>query len=220
MKRLNVEVLGGCVVTCFLQLWGQLLPNSQKWHCRSREIIQFFYFQFTGNSSGGHSYSQHVSCIFPQNLKNLWHCVVQYMVYSHRKWIQFFHSSRSHVLLHSQHKGTNIQAMCLMHIPCFVLRQSNGAAARPQTAAECQGAIPFGLLTRVQQRATEVLTSTCSRLSTPELCDVTLYWYKVWIPGKFWKCVPVTQFQLLVIGHCTASQSYSHGCRLVSAEFL
>ncbi len=32
--------------------------------------------QFMGNSSGGHSCSQHANCTFPQNLRHLWHCAV------------------------------------------------------------------------------------------------------------------------------------------------
>ena len=32
--------------------------------------------QFSGNSSGGHSCSQHANCKLPQNLRYLWHCVV------------------------------------------------------------------------------------------------------------------------------------------------
>ncbi len=32
--------------------------------------------QFTGNSSGGHSGSQHANCTLPQNLRNQWHCAV------------------------------------------------------------------------------------------------------------------------------------------------
>ncbi len=32
--------------------------------------------QFTGNSSGGHSCSQHANCTLPQNLRYLWHCAV------------------------------------------------------------------------------------------------------------------------------------------------
>ncbi len=32
--------------------------------------------QFTGNSSGGHSCSQHANCVLPQNLRRLWHCAV------------------------------------------------------------------------------------------------------------------------------------------------
>ena len=31
---------------------------------------------FSGNSSGGHSCSQHANCTLPQNLSHLWHCVV------------------------------------------------------------------------------------------------------------------------------------------------
>ncbi len=32
--------------------------------------------QLTGNSSGGHSCSQHANCTLPQNLWHLWHCAV------------------------------------------------------------------------------------------------------------------------------------------------
>ncbi len=32
--------------------------------------------QFTGNSSGGHSCSQHANCMLPQNLWHLCHCAV------------------------------------------------------------------------------------------------------------------------------------------------
>ncbi len=32
--------------------------------------------QFTGNSSGGHSCSQHANCMLPRNLRHLWHCAV------------------------------------------------------------------------------------------------------------------------------------------------
>ncbi len=32
--------------------------------------------QFTGNSSGGHSCSQHANRTLPQNLRHLWHCAV------------------------------------------------------------------------------------------------------------------------------------------------
>ncbi len=32
--------------------------------------------KLTGNSSGGHSCSQHANCTLPQNLRHLWHCTV------------------------------------------------------------------------------------------------------------------------------------------------
>ncbi len=32
--------------------------------------------QFTGNSSGGHSCSQHANCSLHQDLRHLWHCTV------------------------------------------------------------------------------------------------------------------------------------------------
>ena len=31
--------------------------------------------QFSGNSSGGHSWSQHANYTIPQNLRHRWHCV-------------------------------------------------------------------------------------------------------------------------------------------------
>ena len=34
------------------------------------------YIQFSGNSSGGHSCTQHANCMPSQNLRHLWHCVV------------------------------------------------------------------------------------------------------------------------------------------------
>jgi hypothetical protein len=32
--------------------------------------------QFSGNSSGGHSWSQHANCTLSLNLRHLWHCVM------------------------------------------------------------------------------------------------------------------------------------------------
>ena len=32
--------------------------------------------KFSGNRSGGHSWSQHANCTLPQNLRHLWHCIV------------------------------------------------------------------------------------------------------------------------------------------------
>ena len=32
--------------------------------------------KLSGNSSGGHSCSQHANCMLPQNMRHLWHCVV------------------------------------------------------------------------------------------------------------------------------------------------
>ena len=33
--------------------------------------------KFSGNSSGGHSYSQHANCMLPQNFRHLWCCVTK-----------------------------------------------------------------------------------------------------------------------------------------------
>ena len=58
-----------------LWFWGRLdiLPNSLK-QCWRRLMIE--KLTFSGNCSGGHSCSQHANCTLPQNLRNLWHCVV------------------------------------------------------------------------------------------------------------------------------------------------
>ncbi len=65
------------VVTHGLQLWGWLdvLPNSLK-HLWRRLMVEKLTFNSRGNSSGGHSFSQHANCMLPQNLRHLWHCAV------------------------------------------------------------------------------------------------------------------------------------------------
>ncbi len=65
------------VVTRGLQLWGQFrctakLPETPLETAYGREMN----IQFTGNSSGGHSCSQHANCTLSQNLQHLWHCAV------------------------------------------------------------------------------------------------------------------------------------------------
>ena len=42
----------------------------------SKIRLEVAYGEFFGNSSGGHSCSQHANCTFPQNLRDLWLCVV------------------------------------------------------------------------------------------------------------------------------------------------
>ncbi len=59
-----------------LRLWGRL--DTAKF---SETPLEMAYgremnIQFTGNSSGGHSCSQHANCTLPQNLQHLWHCAV------------------------------------------------------------------------------------------------------------------------------------------------
>ncbi len=76
VKMLDVEVLGWCGLHVGLRLWGRLdvLPNSlnRLW----RRLMVENEHSITGNSSGGHSCSQHASCTLPQNLRHLWHCAV------------------------------------------------------------------------------------------------------------------------------------------------
>ncbi len=59
------------VVICGLRLWGRFSETPLE-TAYGREMN----IQFTGNSSGGHSCSQHVNCTLPQNLRHLWHCAV------------------------------------------------------------------------------------------------------------------------------------------------
>ncbi len=65
------------VVTRCLWLWGWLDVTAKF----SEMPLETAYgremnIQFTGNSSGGHSCSQHANCTLPQNLQHLWHCAV------------------------------------------------------------------------------------------------------------------------------------------------
>ncbi len=75
VKMLDVEVLGWCGYT-----WSAVVPVvcTAKF---SETPLETAYgremnIQFTGNSSGVHSCSQHANCTLPQNLRHLWHCAV------------------------------------------------------------------------------------------------------------------------------------------------
>ncbi len=73
---LDVEVLGWCGYTrpVVVRPVGCTAKFSER-HLETaygREIN----IQFTGNSSGGHSCSQHAYCTLPQNFRHLWHCAV------------------------------------------------------------------------------------------------------------------------------------------------
>ncbi len=62
-------------------------------------------FQFTGNSSGGHSCSQHANCTLPQNFQDLWHCAVH--IFLHILEWPFIVASLRHtcviIMLSNQH---------------------------------------------------------------------------------------------------------------------
>ncbi len=62
-----LHVVCGCEVGCTAKFCETHLETAY-----GREMN----IHFTGNISGGHSCSQHVKYMLPQNLRHLWHCAV------------------------------------------------------------------------------------------------------------------------------------------------
>ncbi len=76
VKMLDVEVLGWCGYT-----WSAVMRPVGCTAKFSETPLEMAYgremnIQFTGNSSGEHSCSQHANCTLPQNFRHLWHCAV------------------------------------------------------------------------------------------------------------------------------------------------
>ncbi len=76
VKILDVKVLGWCGYT-----WSAVVRPVGCTAKFSETPLETAYdremnIQFKGNSSGGHSCSQHANCTLPQNLRLLWLCAV------------------------------------------------------------------------------------------------------------------------------------------------
>jgi hypothetical protein len=74
VKKTDVDVLGWCG---YMVVVVRLAGRTTKFFKMTEAAYGIeMNITFSGNSSSGHSCSQHANCTLPQNVRHLWHCVL------------------------------------------------------------------------------------------------------------------------------------------------